>query len=625
MPTPVQDPAVAFAGTRLVAAGGLTAADVSSDGVFVVGRGGRHVGRLPGMQHDAAAASLDGAVFVFGGGNGVAQLDHVLRIDPRTGVVEQVGRLPVASSDAAAATVGGRVYVVGGFTGTRWLNTILVWRQGQAARVAGHLPVPMRYAAVCAIDGQLLIAGGSTPAGVASRAVFVFDPSTGRVRRLASLPAATTHAAAASFAGVAFVIGGRGSTPGTPTSRIVAINPVTGATRIAGRLPQALSDLGAVATSRSIVLVGGRSSQGTVATISQLAPAAKLAPARKRAHASLRKRVASVAANVYAHSFAGMVSAAVRGDAERVYVPNSESGTVDEIDPATFRVVREFTVGALPQHVTPAYDLKTLYVNNDLGNSLTPINPRTGQAGRPIPVDDPYNLYFTPGGRYAIVVAERLHRLDFRDAHSFRLHHSLTVPCAGVNHMDFSADGRYAIVSCEFSGQLLKLDVRRERIAATLTLPGHAIPQDVRLAPNGRLFYIADLAAGGVWKLNGNRFRIVGFDPTGAGAHGLVVSRNAKLLYVANRNAGTISVIGFKTTRVVRTWRLPGGGSPDMGGVSANGRVLWLSGRYNSVVYAINTHNGRLLARIPVGASPHGLLVWPQPGRHSLGHVGTMR
>jgi YVTN family beta-propeller protein len=320
-----------------------------------------------------------------------------------------------------------------------------------------------------------------------------------------------------------------------------------------------------------------------------------------------------------------MLAPAVEAAAPRIYVPNSESDSVDVIDPRTFRVVDHFAVGALPQHVVPSYDLRTLYVNNDVGNSLTPIDPQTGRPGTPIPVDDPYNLYFTPNGRYAIVVAERLHRLDFRNARTFALHRSLDVPCAGVNHMDFSADGTYAIVSCEFSGQLLKLDVRRERVIGTLTLRGHAIPQDVRVAPTGGLFYVADLAAGGVWKVNGRRFRVVGFDRTGAGAHGLVVSRNAKVLYVANRNAGTVSLISFKTTRVLRTWHLPGGGSPDMGGVSANGRVLWLSGRYNGVVYAIDTRNGRLLARIPVGASPHGVLVWPQPGRYSLGHVGILR
>jgi DNA-binding beta-propeller fold protein YncE len=75
----------------------------------------------------------------------------------------------------------------------------------------------------------------------------------------------------------------------------------------------------------------------------------------------------------------------------------------------------------------------------------------------------------------------------------------------------------------------------------------------------------------------------------------------------------------------VRKWWIPGGGSPDMGGVSANGKVLWLSGRYNAVVYAISTVNGRLLAKIPVGEGPHGLCVWPQPGRYSLGHTGILR
>ena len=53
--------------------------------------------------------------------------------------------------------------------------------------------------------------------------------------------------------------------------------------------------------------------------------------------------------------------------------------------------------------------------------------------------------------------------------------------------------------------------------------------------------------------------------------------------------------------------------------------LLWLTGRYDAEVYAISTRTGRLLARIPVGRGPHGLCVWPQPGRHSLGHTGILR
>jgi DNA-binding beta-propeller fold protein YncE len=240
-------------------------------------------------------------------------------------------------------------------------------------------------------------------------------------------------------------------------------------------------------------------------------------------------------------------------------------------------------------------------------------------------VDDPYNMYFTVDGKYAIVVAERHGRLDFRDAHSFRLRKSVRVPCRGVDHMDFSANGRYAVASCEFSGALIKIDVARRRIARVMYLRVGSIPQDVKLSPNGRLFYVADMGRNGVWEIDGRRWVIRGFLRTGRGTHGLYASRNARNLYVTNRGEGSISVVSFRTRRVVRTWRLPGGGSPDMGNVSADGRLLWLSGRWNDVVYAIDTRSGKLLAKIPVGHSPHGLCVWPQPGRYSLGHTGILR
>ncbi|MFZ1992739.1 MAG: hypothetical protein WAU75_01415, partial [Solirubrobacteraceae bacterium] len=331
--------------------------------------------------------------------------------------------------------------------------------------------------------------------------------------------------------------------------------------------------------------------------------------------------------NVYAADRAGIFSPAVGGARALVYVPNSMSNTVDVISQRTMKIVGQFPTGELPQHVTPSWDLKTLYVDNDLGNTLTPIDPRTGQPGRPIPVEDPYNLYFTPDGRFAIVVAERLQLLDFRRPGSMALVLSLSVPvCRGVDHMDFSAGGRYAFASCEFAGRMIEVDLRTQRLMRTLVLHnGDASPQDVKLAPDGRTLYVADQVNGGVWEIDPRTFRVLAFLHTGAGAHGLYPSRNARYMYVSNRQAGSISVVSFRTRRVVKTWQLPLPASPDMGGVSADGSTLWLSGRYNAVVYAINTRTGRLRATIPVGSGPHGLCVWPQPGRYSLGHTGIMR
>jgi len=330
--------------------------------------------------------------------------------------------------------------------------------------------------------------------------------------------------------------------------------------------------------------------------------------------------------DVYAADRPGHLAARVRHDPARVYVPNSESNTVDVVSQATGRIVGHFAVGALPQHVTPSWDLRTLWVTNDRGNSLTPIDPRTGHPGRPVAVTDPYNLYFTADGRRAIVVAEAHRALDFRSPHTMRLRHSLALPgCAGVDHMDFSASGRQALVSCEFAGRLVVVDLIRERVRRSIELRPDAMPQDVKLSPDGRTFYVADMARGGVWLIDAARWRVIRFQPTGRGAHGLYPSRNSRVLYVSNRGEGSITLISFRKRRPFGKWRLPGGGSPDMGGVSASGRVLWLTGRYNAELYAISTRTGRLLRRVRVGRGPHGACVWPQPGRYSIGHTGILR
>jgi DNA-binding beta-propeller fold protein YncE len=289
--------------------------------------------------------------------------------------------------------------------------------------------------------------------------------------------------------------------------------------------------------------------------------------------------------------------------------------------------------------VVPSWDLQTLWVTNNAERtdkgSLTPIDPKTGKAGKAIPVDDPYNMYFSPDGRSAIVVAEARKRLDFRDPQTMALQHSLAVPqCGGVNHADFSIDGRYAIFTCEFAGTLAKIDFVNRKVVGYLKLSRGGMPQDIRISPDGKVFYIADMHADGVHVIDGDKFVEAGFIQTGPGTHGLYPSRDGTKLYVANRGShkvygpprgkGSVSVIDFATRTVVTTWPIPGGGSPDMGNVSADGKVLWLSGRFDDVVYAIDTATGEVKS-VPVGKEPHGLTVWPQPGRYSLGHTGNLR
>jgi YVTN family beta-propeller protein len=377
--------------------------------------------------------------------------------------------------------------------------------------------------------------------------------------------------------------------------------------------------------------------------------------------------------NLYSETVAGRMSPAVAGALERVYVPNRSANTVSVIDPATLKVVATFPVGINPQHVVPAYDLRTLWVANNAegrtDGSLTPIDPLTAKPGTSIPVDDPYNMYWTPDGQSAIVVAEAYKRLDFRDPKTMAMKYSIATPdCDGINHADFTIDGRFAFFTCEFNGAITKVDLvkrnvvgtlklsayfNRPDVLATLATPGKkprripdpsdlgatictvpGMPQDVRSSPDGKTLFIADMMVDGVHVVDGETLKQIGFIATGIGAHGLYPSRDGKQLYVANRGTnlirgkpggkGSVSVIDFATRKVVTTWPIPGGGSPDMGNVSADGKHLWLSGRFDNVVYRFDTETGAV-DKVKVGREPHGLTVWPQPGRYSLGHTGNLR
>jgi YVTN family beta-propeller protein len=369
---------------------------------------------------------------------------------------------------------------------------------------------------------------------------------------------------------------------------------------------------------------------------------------------SLRSVTSSTSArpvNVYAGAGAGKLSATAKKAKSLVYVPNSLANTVQVIDPTTFKLIATYPTGRQPNHVVPSWDMKTLWVNDTAGNELVPIDPTTGKPGQRVHLEDPYNLYFTPDGAHALVMAERLGRIDVRNPRTMALERSLPVPCKGVNHADYSADLSFFVASCEFSGKLLVIDRQATKLIKVIDLnhamppgaaraheamrmaaersnlvPGaSAMPQDVRLTPDGTRFLVADMLRNGIWVVKAKAQGIERFIPTGKGAHGIYPDREGRRIFVSNRDEGSISVLDASSLAITATWRIPGGGSPDMGGVTADGSQLWLSGRRHGEVYVFGTKTGALVKRIKVNAGPHGLLVWPQPGSFSLGHTGNTR
>jgi hypothetical protein len=261
LPAAVQDPATTSLGGHALLVGGLDSSDASvGDVLLAAGGGANRIGSVANPLHDAAAATLYGRAYVFGGGE--PSRSGILAIAP-DGRTSSAGALPVGASDVGAAGVGATAYIVGGYNGADPLDTILAWQGSGTAHVVARLPHPLRYAAVTAAAGQLIIAGGTSGTN-ATREIYAFDPAASRVRPLALLPHPLTHAAAATLRGVVYVIGGRGSVQGSQTAEILAVDPVNGRIQPAGRLPKPLSDVGAAVTGDQILLGGGRGATGVV-------------------------------------------------------------------------------------------------------------------------------------------------------------------------------------------------------------------------------------------------------------------------------------------------------------------------------------------------------------------------
>jgi len=332
---------------------------------------------------------------------------------------------------------------------------------------------------------------------------------------------------------------------------------------------------------------------------------------------------------VYGATTSGELDPRVADVPERVYVPNEESDDVAVIDPATFEVIDRFPVGDAPEHVNPDWGLESLWVSNMNGGFLTEIDPMTskpiGEVDLPI---FPYALYYTLDGEKVMVVTNYIALEDvgdngvhFYDPDTWELLAYVNVPWPGADDADLTADGRYLAISAEYSGYLVFIDTVEMTLAGQVDIG--SLPRDVRLGPDGDVFYVTNEGLDGVQIVDAEAWELLEFIPTGDGAHGLEVSRDATRMYVANRAAGTISVIDVATRDVVETWQV--GGSPDEMVLNPDGSQLWASNRYHGSVSVIDTTSGEVIITIATGANPHGLTYWPQPGTMAIGQNGNMR
>jgi hypothetical protein len=236
--------AVALPGGKLMVLGGETGGH-SVDAVLIGTPSHlRPAGRLPAPTHDAAAALVGNAVYLFGGGQ-AKSVDTVVRVDPVTGAARAVGHMDEPLSDLGAVVIGGKAYLVGGYTSVRFASAVLRWAGGGKTKTVARLPAGTRYAGVAALGEKIYVAGGLRTGGPTDT-VWSVGPHGG-VNAVGTLPAPEDHAALAALGGRLYLVGGK---------TILRIDP-SGAVAIAGRLPVALSDPAAVTVGSRVIIVGG--------------------------------------------------------------------------------------------------------------------------------------------------------------------------------------------------------------------------------------------------------------------------------------------------------------------------------------------------------------------------------
>jgi DNA-binding beta-propeller fold protein YncE len=307
-----------------------------------------------------------------------------------------------------------------------------------------------------------------------------------------------------------------------------------------------------------------------------------------------------------------------------VYVPNAATGAADMIDQRTGRRIGRVPVGGAPALLVPDHDLRRLWVSDPVRGLVQPIGPRSARRGKPLRISRPGTLYFTPDGRAALVLTGPASYIDFRHPRTMDLLGTVRLPCKSVLRADFSADGSSLLATCPTSRKLVRVAPGHRAVTGAVKLPRGSRPGDLRLSPDGRTFFVADPAKGGLWTVDAVSLRPTGFVRTGPGAHGLMFDRAYRRLFVTG-GKGTVSAVDVVTRRVSQLWQAPGGRPLEPGGVSSDGHALWLSDPSAGRVYALSTRTGRPLHDVRVGGRPGSPCVYPQPGRYSLGGPGLYR
>lgn len=288
-----------------------------------------------------------------------------------------------------------------------------------------------------------------------------------------------------------------------------------------------------------------------------------------------------------------------------VIVLNSNDDTLSLVDPKTGTEVKRVPIGRGPHHMMALPDDSALLIGLTTVNQLLVVDRRTGAVTKRIPMMDPYQLGFSPDGKYFVTTALRQ---DFVDIYPGQLTDNIK-PIARVksgsmpSHLAFSPDSRYVYITEQGSNSLSKIDLTTNKVVTRI--PVGVAPAGVWLTPDGTKLLVGIMGQDFVAIVDRATDKVVGKIVTGRGAHNFLAKGDKRHLYVSNRVDDTISVLDMQTLKVIEQIKVPG--SPDCMELSADGKTMWVTARVRNEVVVVNMETRLVEKRIRVGNSPHGI------------------
>jgi YVTN family beta-propeller protein len=299
----------------------------------------------------------------------------------------------------------------------------------------------------------------------------------------------------------------------------------------------------------------------------------------------------------------------ISASADELYVSNTHAGTISVIDTARDEVVATIALGGgVPNRLVLTPDGTQAWAIHDKTRVISIVDVAARKVLRKVKIGEwPYNLAFTPDGRYCWVLDwGDVSKLLIYDLQKGALDGEIEVSTWPANGV-FSRDGKLFWVTSETAGNVTVVDVPQRKILEVLPSSGDAM--GLALAADGQYVYAANGEDRTVSKIDARTHRILATGKVKGVNHDAVLTPDGRFLYVTLRKANRIAVLRTEDLEVVT--EIPQPGYPDLVVMAHDGTKAYVSNRHANLVTVIGLVDHRELKRIAVGKGPHGMALSP--------------